>query len=99
MWETRQLESGKGEASTHDAQEAAERFFDSVNLVGKTKREVIEIAGDPGSSNRSIYNFPFYPTSEGVCVYRFDTGSYGWQFNVVFDSSDRVNRVEKLGIE
>ena len=99
MWETRRLESGRGAASTHEAQETAERVFAGVDLVGKTREEIYQVVGNPKSSNDSIYNFPFYPVQRGVLVYRFDTGSYGWQFNVMFDADGRVKAVEKLGIE
>jgi hypothetical protein len=97
MWETTSIKSGR--ASTHRATEAAKRFFDKHDLRGKTRAEVIATAGDPKTSNKSIYNFPFYPVEPGVMVYRFDTGYGGWQFNIHFDSGDRAIEVSQKGIE
>ena len=97
MWKTKSISSGK--ASTDRAQEAAKRVFDQLNVEGLTKEEIINKIGDPQRSNDSMYNFPFYPVTNGVLVYRFDTGAYGWQFNIHFDSNGKAIHVEKLGIE
>jgi hypothetical protein len=99
MWETHELSSGSGKASTHRAQEAAKRVFGRKNLIGMTQSELIAEIGSPTESNQSIYNFPFYPAPEGALVYRFDTGAYGWQFNVLFDGEGRVREIEHHGIE
>jgi hypothetical protein len=99
MWETTKLASGNGRASTHRAQAAAKRYFESTNLIGKTRSEIVQLIGDPVTSNDSMYNFPFYPVAQGVMVYRFDTGCYGWQFNIHFEPSGKAIRVETLGIE
>ncbi|MBD3675884.1 MAG: hypothetical protein HUJ26_20440 [Planctomycetaceae bacterium] len=99
MWETRKYSDGKI-ASTHEAQEAAERYFKRTDLIGRNKEEVFELVGHPQKSNDSVYNFPFYPPEEeNVIVYRFDTGNYGWQFNIILDDNDTVTKVVKLGIE
>jgi hypothetical protein len=104
MWETERRTSDGQFVSTHDAQSAAARVFEHTPLRGLTRAEVIKLLGDPQRSNNSIYNVPLYPadSSDGghadVLVYRFDTGTHGWQFNVVFDE-ERVASVETLGIE
>lgn len=105
MWETKPLrgspdpDSGVDRrASTDRAIKAAERVFNSVELAGKSRDEVIAILGDPKTSNNSMYNFPFWPAPPGSLVYRIDCGSYGWQFNVLFDEADRVRDVERLWV-
>jgi hypothetical protein len=104
MWRTRRLERTAAEgtvrrASTPRAINATSRVFNTVPLVGLTAEEVIAQLGDPRRSSDSVYNFPFYPAPPGVMVYRFDTGSWGWQFNLHFDVLGKVQKVERLGIE
>jgi hypothetical protein len=98
MWETQPLKGDarpnpKGSADT--AINAASRVFNTVELVGKTREEVVALLGDPKASNDSVYNFPFWPAPSGSLVYRFDTGAYGWQFNVVFGLRGRVTEVQR----
>lgn len=102
MWETEPLQGDAGpkagpkpKASTDAAITAASRVFNTVDLVGKTRQEVINLLGDPKSSNDSVYNFPFWPAPSGSLVYRFDTGSYGWQFNLVFGLRGSVTEVHR----
>lgn len=90
MWETRLLAKTNGSsqgtdsyASTDGAINAALRVFNSVDLIGKSTQEVIDLFGDPRTSNNSMYNFSFWPSPESGLVYRFDSAAYGWQFNVV----------------
>src|SRR5262249_24618833 len=106
MWETQQLRGTPDpshgpnpRSSTDRAIAAADRVFNTVELIGKTREEAVSLLGDPKSSNNSIYNFPFYPASKGSLVYRFDTGMYGWQFNVVLGDDGRVREVQRHGIE
>ena len=105
MWQTEPLKGqhdpshGKGpRASTDAAIQAASRVFNTVNLVGLTREEVVAKLGDPRTSNDSIYNFPFWPARWAGLVYRFDTGSHGWQFNVYFGWTGKVRKVERLWI-
>ena len=102
MWETRRLggtpdptHGTNPRSSTDRAINAASRVFNTVELAGKTRDEVVAVLGDPKSSNDSIYNFPFWPAPKGSLVYRFDSGAYGWQFNVVFREDDKVREVER----
>lgn len=105
MWETRKL-GGTPDAthgpnprsSTDRAINAASRVFNTVELIGKSREKVIGLLGDPNSSSDSIYNFPFWPAPDVALVYRFDSGAYGWQFNVLFDDEDKVSEVERLWI-
>jgi hypothetical protein len=106
MWETRRLggtldptHGPNPRCSTDRAINAASRVFNTVKLVGNTRDQVVTQLGDPKSSSDSIYNFPFYGAPPGTLVYRFDSGAYGWQFNVVFGNDGRVREVHRLGIE
>ncbi len=105
MWETQRLRGSPDpthgpnpRGSTDRAINAASRVFNTVELVGMTRAEVVNLLGDPKTSSESIYNFPFWPAPRGSLVYRFDCGSYGWQFNVVLDEQGKVSKVERLWI-
>jgi hypothetical protein len=105
MWETKRLggtpdptHGPNPRSSTDRAINAASRVFNSVELIDKKREEVIVLLGDPKSSSDSIYNFPFWPAPKGSLVYRFDSGAYGWQFNVVFGEDGKVREVERLWI-
>ena len=102
MWETQRLggtpdptHGPNPRSSTDRAINAASRVFNTVELVGKTREDVIALLGDPKSSSDSIYNFPFWPAPKDSLVYRFDSGAYGWQFNVLFGEGGKVGRVER----
>ncbi|CAA6677875.1 MULTISPECIES: hypothetical protein [unclassified Lentimonas] len=98
MWHTTPRTSGyKGEASSMKAVRAAKRVFNTIDILGYNKKEVIELLGDPKSSSESVYNFPFFPAGDNVLVYRFDTGNGGWQFNIKFIDG-QVESVKHLGI-
>lgn len=105
MWETQKLggtpdptHRPNRRASTVRAINAASRVFNTVDLVGKTREEVVGQLGDPKTSSDSIYNFPFWPAPKGSLVYRFDCGSFGWQFNVVLGADERVEVIERYWI-
>jgi len=98
MWTTSQLEKREVHSSTREAIWAASRVFNTVSLVGRTREEIIELLGNPKTSNNSVYNFPFFPVAEGTLVYRFDTGAYGWQFNVEFNEKGKAQRVTRRWI-
>ncbi len=102
MWETKQLNglsdpthSPNTHASTDRAINAASRVFNSVELIGKTREEVIVLLGNPTLSSDSIYNVPYASAPVDVLVYRFDCGNYGWQFNLVFEQTGKLNTVER----
>ena len=97
MWATTRLHD-EAFASTGTAIAAADRVFNTVSLVGKTREEVVALLGDPHTSNNSQYNFPFWPAPKGAMVYRFDCGAYGWQFNILFDRHAKVKSVERKWI-
>jgi hypothetical protein len=101
MWETQPLTGDSGprgreaRGSTDGAINAASRVFNTVQLAGNSRAEVLKLLGDPRASNDSVYNFPFWPAPAGSLVYRFDCGNYGWQFNVLLDDDDWVSTVER----
>jgi hypothetical protein len=102
LWETQRLggtpdptHAPNPRCSTDRAINAASRVFNTVKLVGKTCEEVVALLGDPRSSSDSIYNFPFWPAPKDSLVYRFDSGAYGWQFNVLFGDDSKVREVER----
>jgi hypothetical protein len=102
IWETQRLggtpdpsHGTNPRSSTDRAINAASRVFNTVELGGKTRDEVVSLLGDPKSSSDSIYNFPFWPAPKGSLVYRFDSGAYGWQFNVVLGDDGRVQEVQR----
>jgi hypothetical protein len=102
MWKTRLLQAivenagtPTPHASTDAAINAASRVFNTVKFIGMTREEVIATIGDPKASNDSIYNFPFFHAPKESLVYRFDSGAYGWQFNLLFDAEGKVNGVER----
>lgn len=102
MWETKRLGGSHDpthgpnpRSSTDRAINAASRVFNTVELSGKTRAEVLWLLGDPESSSDSIYNFPFWPAPNGTLVYRFDSGAYGWQFNILLGEEGKVIKVER----
>jgi hypothetical protein len=83
--------------STDAALNAASRVFNTVDVEGISRADVIAQLGDPRKSNDSVYNFPFVPSAvpEGTLVYRFDSGSYGWQFVICFGDDGKVSDVRR----
>lgn len=98
MWATKRLGKLETFASTDSAIAAADRVFNTAILVGKTREDIIDLLGDPRTSNNSQYNFSFWPAPKTALVYRFDCGSYGWQFNIIFDRQAKVKKVDRQWI-
>ena len=96
MWRT--VQGKEWVVSPASAINAASRVFALVDLKGKTTNEVFAILGHNIKSSNSSYHGPFFPVTANTLVYRFDCGSSGWQFNVLFDSEGRVTEVERLWI-
>jgi hypothetical protein len=102
MWETEPLRgtldatySPNPRASTDRAINAASRVFNTVELVGKSREEVVALLGDPQASSDNIYNFKFWPPPKGTLVYNFVSGAYGWLFNLVLGEDGRVREVQR----
>jgi hypothetical protein len=97
MWQTR-LSSDRRHVSTPEAVEAASRVFNTVDLMGRSRADIVGKLGDPKNASPSAYNCPFWPVKGNVMVFRFDTGGHGWQFNVHFDQQGKATRVERRWI-
>ncbi|OWK38497.1 hypothetical protein FRUB_07617 [Fimbriiglobus ruber] len=77
----------------------ASRVFNTVQLIGLRRDQIVALVGDHHSRRPDgKYNSPFWPPDPGDLVYRFDTGSYGWQFNVKLDGAGICTGVERLWI-
>jgi hypothetical protein len=85
--------------STQEAIWAASRVFNTVKLVGMHRDRILELLGDARTRRPGgVYNFPFWPAGGGETVYRFDTGAYGWQFNVKLEAAGVCTEVNRLWI-
>ncbi|MBM3997570.1 MAG: hypothetical protein FJ303_26000 [Planctomycetes bacterium] len=84
--------------SPQEAIEAASRVFNTVKLEGLPRDKVVKLIGDVSHRPKGIYNFPFWPTGKGEMVCRFDTGAYGWQFNIRFNDKDICTNVTRKWI-
>lgn len=96
MWAT--VPHERFEVSPVSAINAARRVFASVEMVGLTTNELFGAIGHPKTSNKSGYDLPFWGVRQGVIVYRFDCGNFGWQFNVEVDASGTVTNLVRRWI-
>ena len=96
MWKT--VPNRDFPVSPVSAINAASRVFETIQLTGKTTNEVFALLGHNKRSSNSGYNFPFFPIADGTVAYRFDCGNFGWQFNLLTDSSGKVRKVERKWI-
>jgi hypothetical protein len=90
-------DSRKFEVSPVSAINAASRVFATVELEGKTFEEVKDIIRF-NPRPKYGYNSPFWPAEKGMKVFRFDCGSFGWQFNLSFDEQGGVTAVKRKWI-
>jgi hypothetical protein len=84
--------------SPQKAIEAASRVFNTVKLEGVQRDKVTELVGDASLRPKGIYNRPFWPVGKGETAFRFDTGAYGWQFNLRFDEDGVCKSVTRKWI-
>ncbi|MDB2687273.1 hypothetical protein N9Y42_08675 [Mariniblastus sp.] len=84
--------------SPQSAIEAASRVFFTFDPVVKTRDEIVKTIGDYSSRPKGVYNAPFWPLERGQQSYRFDTGNYGWQFNLTFDKKGLCTKAERKWI-
>jgi hypothetical protein len=85
-------------ASAPDAVPAAARVFNTIDLRGLKRKEVEERLRFDLRSPKYGYYAPFWPVAEDVLPIRIDTGNYGWQFDVHFDSAGQVVGVTRRWI-
>lgn len=80
-------------AATEEAIEASERVFNTIDLRGHTRDEIGNSLRFDLRADDYGYYAPFWPTKRGVFPVRIDNGYYGWQYDIHFDSNDRVDKV------
>ncbi|MEO6846571.1 MAG: hypothetical protein ABI443_04190 [Chthoniobacterales bacterium] len=99
MWETVPMASDPTKkVSSAPAVAAAHRVFMAIPLTGMSREDVISLLGDPVTSSDSNFNVPFYRPPKKGMVYRFDTGTGGWQFDLILDKKNHVTNVITRGI-
>ena len=95
MWQTVPSKSGDFHVAPVSAINASRRVFESVqsNLIGKNKDEVRQLLG---YQERPQYGYhgKFWDIKRHAYVYRFDCGSYGWQYNLYLDEKRIVEELE-----
>ena len=92
-------QSKKWRSSSKEAVQASVRIFNSVNIIGLNRTDVAKAIRLDLRSKDYGYIRPFWPPPANAQVIRIDTGRFGWQFNIVYDSPNgRVIRVERIWI-
>ena len=85
-------------ASSGEAIEASHRIFKRVPFLFRTREEVLELLGDPGTI--SDYNKLAAKDSSRPLVYIFDGGRGGVRYTIGFyNEGDQVNLVRVEGLE
>ena len=99
MWQTSKGPLRSGGSSTPEAVKAAKRVFEKVDLIGMTRSEVVGKLGDPQKADGYYFKHSVHEVEAGTLFYRFDTGIYGWQFDILFDNQGKVRGVKRRMIE
>lgn len=100
MWSVERPDPQSGlTRSTTEAVGAAYRVFNTIDLVGMTRFQVAKKLRFDLRATSYGYQFPFYPVEKNVLPVRIDNGNYGWQYNIIFNAKQRVERVKPIGIE
>jgi hypothetical protein len=84
--------------SPQEAIEAASRVFNTVKLEGMHREKIFKQIGHMSLRPKGIYNRPFWPVAKDELAFRFDTGAYGWQFNLKFDEKEICKTVTRKWI-
>jgi hypothetical protein len=86
--------------STDRAINAASRVFNRRDrLLGLTRRDVILFLEEYRVESSDASDTPFFPRSDDdVITYRFDSGRYGWQFDLHFDQFNRLHLINRRWI-
>ena len=80
--ETYLIEKQNIRASSGAAQAAAHRVFTKVNFIGMTRKDVLQMVGDPETI--SDYGEKVGQGPDAPLVYRFDNGMDGDQWTIEF---------------
>ena len=95
MWKTTSSKNGKFDVAPVSAINASRRVIESVKgqLIGKNLDEVRVLIG---FKKREKYGYHglFHPIKKHAFVYRFDCGSFGWQYNFYLNDKKIVEEVE-----
>ena len=78
--------------SSGEAIAAARRVFSRTPLLFRTRAEILELLGDPGTI--SDYNDPATAGEADPLEYRFDTGFGGFQVTLSFGSDGVVEEIK-----
>lgn len=99
MWSVAPKKEGRDwVTATPEAVLAANRVFNTVALRGLNRDQMAKkLRFDLRSSDYGYYA-PFWPVARGDLPIRIDTGSYGWQFDVHFNSDQKVTGVTRQWI-
>lgn len=95
MWQTVPSRSGDYTVAPVSAINASRRVFESLDgtLIGKDRDEVRSLIGYKDRPNYG-YHGKFWDIRQHAYVYRFDCGSFGWQYNLYLDENRIVEDVE-----
>jgi len=101
MWGVAPMKEGNTWATaTDEAVDASERVFNTLKLTGLSRKEVNDaLMVDLRSEDYGYYE-PFWSIMdpEQTFLVRIDNGRYGWQYEIVYDENDHVERVERQWI-
>jgi hypothetical protein len=105
MWRLVPLHSTGGDGkpetfqvSPTSAIRAAARVLKKEQFTGLTWDEFkARVRWNPDFENRT-YTAPFQPPSGTCYVLRFDNGNFGNQYEIYFDASKRISRIEEVWI-
>lgn len=79
-------------ASSPEAVGAAMRIFERTPLLFRTRAEILQLLGDPGTI--SDYNDPATAGEADPLHYRFDTGWNGFQITISFEPDGTVSEIK-----
>lgn len=99
MWSVQPKEAGRDWVmATDEAIDASERVFNTVDLKGQSKDQIAKTLRFQLRAKNYGYYAPFWPADRRVFPIRIDNGNYGWQFDIHFDTADRVEKVMRRWI-
>jgi hypothetical protein len=99
MWEVGDpVEDRNWVTATPEAVWAANRVFNSIDVVGLKVDELETKVRLHLRSKDYGYRAPFWPVDEGTYFLRFDTGAWGWQFEFPLDAEQRITKMNKQWI-
>jgi hypothetical protein len=99
MWEVGDTEEDRDwVTATPDAVWAANRVFNSIDVVGLKVNELEAKVKLHLRSKAYGYRAPFWPVDDGIYYLRFDAGAWGWQFEFPLNEQQRITKMNKRWI-